>query len=63
MERFLLNTEDYQRHYMCNYSVDKVPLASRQKIALSTVLFIVGFIEIVLPFSSKNKNFLYNNAI
>lgn len=49
MERFLLNSEDYQQHYdICgNFSVNSIPLTARQNIPLGVFFLTVGLIELV----------------
>lgn len=47
MEAFLLQTYDYHQHYTCNYTVDSVPFASRQRIILPAFFIAIGTIEFV----------------
>ena len=48
MERFLLNTTEYQRFYNCNtYSVDAIPLEQRQHVVLGSLFMFIGIVEMV----------------
>ena len=51
MERFLLNTTEYQRFYNCNtYSVDVIPLEQRQNVVLGSLSVFIGIVEMVVSF-------------